>query len=62
MKGDKHTSLSPEIMLIERKFETIQQTIEKRELEAQLAEQRKNDLVTYLAHDIRTPLTSVMGY
>lgn len=26
------------------------------------AEQRKNELVAYLAHDIRTPLTSVIGY
>ena len=26
------------------------------------AEQRKNDLVVYLAHDLKTPLTSVMGY
>lgn len=26
------------------------------------AEQRKDDLVVYLAHDIRTPLTSVLGY
>jgi two-component system sensor histidine kinase VanS len=25
-------------------------------------EQRKNDLITYLAHDIKTPLTSVIGY
>ena len=24
--------------------------------------QRKNDLVTYLAHDLKTPLTSVIGY
>ena len=29
---------------------------------AREAEQRKNDLVVYLAHDIRTPLTSVIGY
>ena len=29
---------------------------------AKQAEERKNELVTYLAHDIRTPLTSVMGY
>ena len=27
-----------------------------------LAEQRKDELVMYLAHDIRTPLTSVIGY
>lgn len=26
------------------------------------SEQRKDDLVVYLAHDIRTPLTSVLGY
>ena len=26
------------------------------------AEQRKNDLVVYLAHDLNTPLTSVIGY
>ncbi len=29
---------------------------------AKAAEQRKNELVAYLAHDIRTPLTSVLGY
>lgn len=30
--------------------------------QAREAEQRKNDLVAYLAHDLRTPLTSVIGY
>ena len=29
---------------------------------AHAAEQRKNELVAYLAHDIKTPLTSVIGY
>ena len=29
---------------------------------AQEAEQRKNDLIVYLAHDLKTPLTSVIGY
>ena len=29
---------------------------------AAAAEQRKDELVVYLAHDIRTPLTSVIGY
>lgn len=29
---------------------------------AKEAEQRKNDLVTYLAHDLKTPITSVIGY
>ncbi len=29
---------------------------------AREADQRKNDLVVYLAHDLKTPLTSVIGY
>ncbi|OUP05038.1 hypothetical protein B5F36_01905 [Anaerofilum sp. An201] len=29
---------------------------------ARSAEQRKNDLIVYLAHDLKTPLTSVQGY
>ncbi len=29
---------------------------------AKMAEQRKNDLIVYLAHDLKTPLTSVIGY
>ena len=29
---------------------------------AEDAEKRKNDLVVYLAHDLKTPLTSVIGY
>ena len=29
---------------------------------AKEAEQRKNDLIVYLAHDLKTPLCSIMGY
>ncbi len=29
---------------------------------AREAEQRKNDLIVYMAHDLKTPLTSVIGY
>ncbi|MBQ3107428.1 MAG: HAMP domain-containing histidine kinase [Firmicutes bacterium] len=31
-------------------------------LAAKEAEQRKNDLIVYLAHDLKTPLTSIIGY
>ena len=55
-------SLPPEISVIERKLNMVRQTLQQRSMEAQSAEQRKNDLVMYLAHDIRTPLTSVIGY
>ena len=32
------------------------------ELAVKEAEQKKNDLIVYLAHDLKTPLTSVIGY
>lgn len=54
--------LSPEMDFMEKKLNTVKNTLEKRAREAQEAEQRKNDLVVYLAHDLKTPLTSVIGY
>lgn len=59
---EEEIALPPEMTLTERKLNTVKQTLKQRALEVQLAEQRKNDLVMYLAHDIRTPLTSVIGY
>ena len=39
------------------KFETL-----RNEQLAKDEEQRKNDLIVYLAHDLKTPLTSIIGY
>lgn len=58
----KEIEMSPEMETMERKMNRVQHTLEKRQMEAQLAEKRKDELVMYLAHDIRTPLTSVIGY
>lgn len=55
-------SLSPELSATEKKINTIKHTLEKQKLDVRLAEQRKNDLVVYLAHDLKTPLASVIGY
>lgn len=54
--------LKPEMEAIEQKLNSVRQTLIQRSKDAKSAEQRKNDLVMYLAHDIRTPLTSVIGY
>lgn len=54
--------LPSELEFVEQKLNNVKQTLEKHALEAQQAEQQKNDLVVYLAHDIKTPLTSVIGY
>ena len=54
--------LSQELSATEKKINQIKHTLEQRKLTAQIAEQRKNDLVVYLVHDLKTPLTSVIGY
>jgi len=59
---DKQIELSAEMEFMEQKLNTLKRTLEKREHDAKLAEQRKNEVVMYLAHDIKTPLTSVIGY
>ena len=54
--------LSQELSATEKKINQIKHTLEQRKLTSQIAEQRKNDLVVYLAHDLKTPLTSIIGY
>lgn len=55
-------ALPAELASTERKINSIRHTLTKRKTDAELAEQRKNDLVMYLAHDLKTPLSSVIGY
>jgi two-component system sensor histidine kinase VanS len=55
-------SLAPELKATEEKLNAVRLTLEQRSRDAQLAERRKNDVLMYLAHDIKTPLTSVIGY
>lgn len=55
-------SMSIELNFMEKKLNQVKDELDKRAKKAQEAEQRKNDLVIYLAHDIKTPLTSVIGY
>lgn len=59
---ENQIQLSPEMLPFERKLNTVKRTLAERKAETALAEQRKDELVMYLAHDIRTPLTSVIGY
>lgn len=40
----------------------IKNAIMQRDYLLHASEQRKNDLVVYLAHDLKTPLTSIVGY
>ncbi len=54
--------LPPELSPMAQKLVAVKQELFRREQEAAVSEQRKNELVAYLAHDLRTPLTSVLAY
>lgn len=47
---------------IETQLNAVKLEVQNNARAAKEAEQRKNDLVVYLAHDLKTPLTSVIGY
>lgn len=55
-------SLPDELEPLSLEMNQVKQELVARRQDAKIAEQRKNDLVMYLAHDIRTPLTVVIGY
>lgn len=54
--------LPEELSDIQSKMNLLKMTLEKNERLAVENEKRKNDLIVYLAHDIKTPLTSMIGY
>ncbi len=61
-KEIEYIELPPELEQFEKQMNRLKRESEKNERLAREAEQRKNDLVVYLAHDLKTPLTSVIGY
>lgn len=61
-ENTEDVSLVPELSATEKKINSIRHTLLQQKLNTQLAEQKKNDLVMYLAHDLKTPLASVIGY
>lgn len=60
--SDAPVTLVPELKPLAEKLTTLKMTLKRRENAAIESEQRKNDLVVYLAHDLKTPLTSVIAY
>ena len=61
-KDEMLIKLPADFAELEDQLNTIKYNGLRNEQLAKEAEQRKNDLVVYLAHDLKTPLTSVIGY
>ena len=57
-----YINLPKELEELEQKLNKLKRESEKNERLARENEQKKNDLIVYLAHDLKTPLTSIIGY
>ena len=55
-------ALDRELGPVEEDLNGMRRILASREAEASEAAQRARDLVVFLAHDLKTPLTSVLGY
>lgn len=51
-----------ELKPIETRLNEIKQILKKQEQEVIKGEKKKNDLIVFLAHDLKTPLTSIVAY
>ena len=60
--SDQPIRLITELKPIEDRLNEIKETLRSQEEEAEKLEQRKNDVLLFLAHDLKTPLTSIIGY
>ena len=61
-KNVDYINLPPEMVEVEKKLNHFKTEAIKNERLARENEQKKDELIVYLAHDIKTPLTSMIGY
>ena len=59
---DEKIKMSNELHFVETKLQQVKDDLAQRKKEKEEAEKRKDELIVYLAHDIKTPLASVIGY
>lgn len=61
-KNVEYINLPPEMVEVEKKLNHFKTEAIKNERLARENEQKKDELIVYLAHDIKAPLTSMIGY
>lgn len=59
---DKRVELTKVLLPLQEELNRIREKNNQAKRIAEEAERRKGELIVYLAHDLRTPLTSVIGY
>lgn len=61
-KDIEYIELPSELEDIQNRLNSLKRKAEKNERLARESEQKKDELIVYLAHDLKTPLTSMIGY
>ena len=61
-KGEEPIRMSKELSFMAHKLNEVRTELERSAEHERQEERRKNELIVYLAHDIKTPLTSIIGY
>lgn len=61
-QNDHTVALSDPLKELENQLNQIKMSVLLSKQAAKQAEDKKNEIIMYLAHDIRTPLTTVIGY
>lgn len=59
---NKMITLPSQLKTIENYLNELRSDIQESKTAALNAKQRKNDMISFLAHDLKTPLTSIIGY
>ncbi len=59
---EKDIKLSDDLVILKNRLNNIRVDLITNQTKAKEAETKKNDLIMYMAHDLKTPLTSVIGY
>ncbi len=59
---EKMISLPEPLKTVENYLNELRLEIQESKIVVQNTEQRKNDMIAYLAHDLKTPLTFIIGY
>jgi len=60
--SDKNVAFPEKYQALETIAREMEERMEQKERSLQMETAQKNDLIAYLAHDLKTPLTSVIGY
>ncbi len=60
--SDEPITLIEELHPIEDKLNEIKYRLRAQKAEAEESERKKNEMVAFLAHDLKTPLTSIIAY